>query len=320
MKGGFDNVLLERGMYSVGRNLTDVLESIDPSENYYGTVLDGLDAFSRQLKRFDIKVSGGQSDTVEKFFQSESTRVLFPEFVRRSVKAGMDDNDTLHNIVASTTYIDGYDYRSIAAKHNDGQSVNITTKENLCKLHKRGKMLIASYESLRFQRLSLFSTMLRKIGAHIKNAQLTDAIQTLINGDGNDNPALDIFVTNDFCDTDFLDVPQYMSEFSVDTIITSYGMARKIMAMPEYTSQIHMSGDGVYYLPFNRKLIVSDAVGDRSIVYLDSSAALEMVVAGGLVLDYDKLMDGQFETATISCTAGFSKIYEGAVSCVHYET
>lgn len=31
------------------------LESIDPSENYKGTSLEGLDAFERQLKRFDIR-------------------------------------------------------------------------------------------------------------------------------------------------------------------------------------------------------------------------------------------------------------------------
>ena len=37
------------------------LESIDPSENYKGTSLEGLDAFERQLKRFDIKVSGNMS-------------------------------------------------------------------------------------------------------------------------------------------------------------------------------------------------------------------------------------------------------------------
>ena len=65
----YDNIKLEKGLYSNG-NFTKSLESIDPSENYKGTALEGLDAYQRQLKRFGIKVSGSGSDVVEKFFRS----------------------------------------------------------------------------------------------------------------------------------------------------------------------------------------------------------------------------------------------------------
>ena len=319
MKSNFDNLSLERGMYSSGVNLTKVLEVIDPSENYRGTVLEGLDAFSRQLKRFDIKVSGQSSDTVEKFFQTGSTSVLFPEFVRRSVQAGMDENNMLSNIIASTTYIDGYDYRSISASQSDNQSTKFATKENLCKLHRRGRMLVASYESLRFQRLDLFSTMLRQIGANIKNAQFADAVQTLIDGDGNSNPAKIIIYDRDvFFSTDLLDVIQDMAGFSIHTIIAPFNLARQIIALPEYSAQISFGNDGVYHLPFNIKMIVSKAVDEQSIVCIDEYSALEMVVAGGLTLDYDKLIDRQLERAAISCTAGFSKIYEDATRRLYY--
>ena len=53
----FDNIKLEKGLYASG-NFTKALESIDPSENYKGTSLEGLDAYQRQLKRFGIKVGG----------------------------------------------------------------------------------------------------------------------------------------------------------------------------------------------------------------------------------------------------------------------
>ena len=39
----FDNIKLEKGLYASG-NFTKALESIDPSENYKGTSLEGLDA------------------------------------------------------------------------------------------------------------------------------------------------------------------------------------------------------------------------------------------------------------------------------------
>lgn len=78
----FENITIEKGMYQQkGKTLTDVLETLDPSENYKGTALSNLDAFSRQLKRFDIKVNGSGSDCVEKFFQSSDSAALFPEYV-----------------------------------------------------------------------------------------------------------------------------------------------------------------------------------------------------------------------------------------------
>ena len=69
----FENVRLEKGMYGrSGKSFTRTLEELDPSERYRGTPLEGLDAFQRQLKRFDIHVKGAGSDQVEKF----STKVL----------------------------------------------------------------------------------------------------------------------------------------------------------------------------------------------------------------------------------------------------
>lgn len=65
----YDNLRLEKGMYrEAGRSFAQVLEQEDPSEQYKGTALEGLDAYQRQLKRFDIKVKGPASDVVEKFF------------------------------------------------------------------------------------------------------------------------------------------------------------------------------------------------------------------------------------------------------------
>lgn len=76
----FDNLRLEKGMYNeAGRSFTQVLEREDPSEQYKGTALEGLDAYQRQLKRFDIKVKGAGSDAVEKFFATSQSAVLFPD-------------------------------------------------------------------------------------------------------------------------------------------------------------------------------------------------------------------------------------------------
>ena len=78
----FEHIKLEKGMYHEGgRSFTQVLEKLDPSEQYKGTALEGLDAFQRQLKRFDIKVKGAGSDVVDKFFATTQSSVLFPEYI-----------------------------------------------------------------------------------------------------------------------------------------------------------------------------------------------------------------------------------------------
>ena len=111
---GFDHVKLEKGMYrESGKTFTQVLESLDPSENYKGTALEGTDAFQRQLKRFDIHAKGAYSDPVEKFFRTMDSSVLFPEYIARAVKQGMEENNVLPKITASTTTIDAMDYRSV---------------------------------------------------------------------------------------------------------------------------------------------------------------------------------------------------------------
>ena len=50
-------------------------------------------------------------------------------------------------------------------------------------------MLVASYEAVRYQKLDLFSVTLRQIGAHIARMLLSDGVDVLMNGDGNDNEA-----------------------------------------------------------------------------------------------------------------------------------
>lgn len=43
----FETIKLDKGLYTSQKGFTAELESIDPSENYKGTSLEGLDAFQR---------------------------------------------------------------------------------------------------------------------------------------------------------------------------------------------------------------------------------------------------------------------------------
>ena len=325
----FDNIKLEKGLYASG-NFTKALESIDPSENYKGTSLEGLDAYQRQLKRFGIKVGGAGSDVVDKFFKTSDSAVLFPEYISRAVRQGLEQADILPGIVASTTVFDGLDYRSITSLPTDEEKelkivkegtfipeTSIRTKENLVKLRKRGRTLVASYEAIRFQRLDLFTVTLRQIGAYIARTLLKDAIEVIENGDGNNNPADVLNVANSGTIT-YADLVNFWNEFDpyeLNTIVAEPAIMAEILNMSQFrdaAAGLNFHGTGKEITPLGAKLLKSPAVASGTLIGLDKNSALEMIKTGDVMTEYDKLIDRQLERAVISCTAGFAKIFDGA--------
>lgn len=325
----FDNIKLEKGLYASG-NFTKALESIDPSENYKGTSLEGLDAYQRQLKRFGIKVGGAGSDVVDKFFKTSDSAVLFPEYISRAVRQGLEQADILPGIVASTTVFDGLDYRSITSLPTDEEKelkivkegafipeTSIRTKENLVKLRKRGRTLVASYEAIRFQRLDLFTVTLRQIGAYIARTLLKDAIEVIENGDGNNNPADVLSVANSGTIT-YADLVNFWNEFDpyeLNTIVAEPAIMAEILNMSQFrdaAAGLNFHGTGKEITPLGAKLLKSPAVASGTLIGLDKNSALEMIKTGDVMTEYDKLIDRQLERAVISCTAGFAKIFDGA--------
>lgn len=327
----YENITIEKGMYNPGGyGLTKTLEKLDPSENYKGTSLEGLDAFQRQLKRFDIKVSGAGSDNVEKFFQTSSSAALFPEYISRAVHQGMEQADSLKDIIATTTYIEGMDYRSIASVPTDsekelqivteGNSIpetQVRTQENLVSLKKRGRMLVSSYEALRFQRLDLFTVTLRQIGAYIARSQMKDAISVLINGDGNSNAAETVSAgtSGSLVYSDLVALWGELNPYQLNTIIAPTAMVSSMLNMSQMqdaTAGNTFHSTGKMITPLGANLIHAPSMAAGKVIGLDRNYALEMVIAGDVTTEYDKLIDKQLERAAITCIAGFAKIFRDA--------
>ena len=333
----FDNLRLEKGMYNeAGRTFAQVLEREDPSEQYKGTPLEGLDAYQRQLKRFDIKVKGAGSDVVEKFFSTSQSAVLFPEYIARSVRQGMEEADLLPHITAAVTKFDGMDYRSIASVPEDDQKAlryveegatipqtQVKTQENLVKLHKRGRMLVASYEAIRYQKLDLFSVTLRQIGAHINRMHLEDAIDVLLNGDGNDNPAQEFTVGSDpiggtsgsLTYDDLVDFWAQFDPYEMNTLLVSGDIMRQMLKMDEFQNPmtgLNFQGTGKLATPLGATLLRTSALESGKLIGLDKHYALEMVQGSDVMVEYDKLIDRQLERAAITSISGFAKLFTDA--------
>ena len=327
----YQNINISKDFYKNNEGFSKCLEKLDPSEAYKGTKLAGYDAFQRQLKRFDIKVSGNHSDSLQKFFATSDSAALFPEYVSRAVAQGVEDNKILQEICAAQTQIEGMDYRAIAsdpAWQNEGSPVveeggfipetTIRLKENLIKLRKRGRMMVASYEAIKFQRLDLFTVALRQIGACIGKAQLEDAVHVLIDGDGNGNPAekVSLAAHGELTYKDLLKLWNSFGEYQMNVMLASPDMMLKLLQIPELQNPetgLNFQATGSLSTPLGAKLFVSSAVPEGTIIGLDKRYALEMVSAGGVNVDYGKLIDCQMERAAVTSIAGFSKIFADAV-------
>lgn len=325
----FETIKLDKGLYDTGKGFLTELEKIDPSENYKGTSLEKLDAFERQLKRFDIKIKGAGSDAVEKFFATTDSAVLFPEYVSRAVRQGIEEANNLDSIIATRTNINGFDYRTIASVPTneekalkdvaEGAAIPETvvhTQDNLVTLKKRGRMLVASYEAIRFQRLDLFTVTLRQIGAYIARTQFKDAVEVLINGDGNNNPASEISPATDGTITyeDLITLWNSFSPYEMNTLIASPDITAKLLTMPEFRDApagLNFHGKGTMITPLGAKLIKSNDI-NSTLIGLDKNCALEMVTAGGVMTEFDKLIDRQLERAAITQISGFAKIFADA--------
>ena len=339
---GYDNLKLEKGMYrQSGKSFTQVLESLDPSENYRGTALEGTDAFQRQLKRFGIRAKGDGSSPVEKFFATMDSAVLFPEYIARTVRQGMEENNILPDIVATTTMIDAMDYRSIYSNPTDedkalqdveeGAAIpetEVKTKDHLVSLTKRGRMLVASYEAIRFQKLDLFGVMLRQIGAHIQKQQVADAVKVLIQGDGNGNSAVQYTVgTSPISGTkgslqygQLVEFWGQFDPFTMNTILCNTATMTNLLKIPELQNPmtgLNFQGTGKFATPLGAQLHRTSAVADGVIIGLDKNYALELVRAGDVLVEYDKLIDRQLERAAITSISGFGKICDGAAAVLN---
>ena len=312
----YDSIRLEKGLYC-GGSLTSALEKEDPSAQYKGTALDGLDAFERQLKRFGIRVSGAGSDTVEKFFQTSDSSVLFPEYVARAVRRGMEQADILPRIVAATTVTDSADYRTITSDPDEDKKelrdvaegafipeTKISVKSNLVTLNKRGRMLTASYEAIRRQRLDLFTVTLRQIGAYIARAQLKDAVDVLVNGDGNNNsaPVTNTAASGTLAYSDLTAFFGSFDPYELNALIVPSDVMQTVLNMSEFrdaAAGLNFHATGRMITPMGAELIRAGCAPSGKIIGIDRSCALEMVKCGDITTEYDKLIDRQLERAAV---------------------
>ena len=309
----YKDLKLEKGMYHItGKSFSEVLESMDPSGGYAETPLAGLDAYERQLKRFDIHVSGSHCDRVEKFFSTTDSAVLFPEFIRRAIRSGMEQS-VLSDLVAVHTLSPGGEYQPAVLTDTAAYSTKTTQGNALptasyleavttTRLNKFGRSIHASYEAIRRQRLDAFSAVLRAVGVRLANALLGQSILSMKDNNGS---SIDTAAEGVLTYADLTKLYGEFSDFDMTTVLASPAAAAKIMGMEQMPSTI--------LLPFGAQLRKCAGMSSEYLIGLDKRFALEMITTDDLLLETDKLIDSQLDVITVSIRVAFRVMLNEAV-------
>lgn len=322
----FDNVRLEKGLYNLaGKTFLDVLEEQDPSENYIGTPMEKLDAFERQLKRFDIKLNGKHCDKVEKFFTTTETAILFPEYIKRCVIQGIEDSH-FEDLIAVKTIINGTSYRGTYIEDNSGYDTtnpgvalpdaNIYENWSSEILTKMGRVINAPYEVVRQQNLNIFSVQLRIIGRRLGKALYSKVLSTIGSHSASVN-ANSSTLTYD----DLLNLYSQFTEYDMNVIVASPAICAKILSLSEVKDCCcTQTVDNGILLPFGAKLIKSTSVSNNSIYAIDKNFAIEYVTSTELFMETDNIINRQLDCLSVTTEYLFRCIESSAMKTLTIPT
>lgn len=333
-KSSLKKLGLEAGMYREAkeRNMTfsDLLEEMDPSEQYEGC---GLSAFERQLAVRDLQVSGSGAVTLEEWYNNPESRVLFPEFIQQQVRIGMlMGRYTLRDedLIATTTTIDSGTYQSsrvdetqdvsagITGQGADFPVISLTVGDATIKLKKHGLVIKQTYEHIRRLRANKMAVFLQLVGLRMMLDKTEDAVSVLINGDGNSNSA-PVDTLGEISYNNFIRFLAEFESYELNTFAADKEGWISILTVPEFKdSRIAQSfiNTGVPMDPFGSAVKRHDPESEiltGKILGVNRANALERIEeANANLVESDKLITSQWDKIAISQVVGYARIITNA--------
>jgi len=349
---------LYKEAYSKGLTFSQFLETQDPSSQYVGADawLGQLDAFERQMFAAGIRTKTDESkglyaDTVDKFFLgTSSSDVLFPEFINRVARQAMTAPDILNELVAIKTPIQGNAYKtfyvdlSTSAKQKkrvaEGAEIPTTTitgHTHAITLQKKGRAIDASYEFIRRMRIDMLTLLIEGILQQTGVDLAEDAVNVLVNGDGNSNTAATNYnltalggKVNDGIDWgSWLKFRLKFYPYQGRTAIVDETQLIKVLgiqppnvdplALLAQINGVNQVGGGVTLAPslFSKPMrcvYLPSSTIENKVLVIDPKFALEQVTEiGADIVETDRMIKTQFETIVLSQVTGFAVLFPDCV-------
>lgn len=337
----FKKIKLEKEMYQElerqGLTFSDILEKEDPSANYP----DGTpDAFVRQLVAYDIKIKGRHVSLIEDFYKTTESRVLFPEFINRNLLIGLNlgkNEATIEDVVSTTTVIDSESYRGIEADFTNSDleasrvaegstfpRVYLKTKDKTITLQKVGYRFDSTYEVIKEIKVNVFANLIQLMGFKLGRRLTYEALMTLLNGDGNSNPAgaVSSSTSGNINFADLLDLQMAITNFESEVLIGNKNTIKKLLLIPEFRDPLigaKFLTEGQFTTPFGNVIKVNPLFPDNKVLAFNKKAGVEMLEQKSMSLvESDKIIDKQIEQTVFSKIVGFNKLFTDSAYVLNY--
>lgn len=309
-----------------GMTLSELLEcdEYDPSAPN-----SPLDAFERQLVMSGVRLGGKTPTTVEQFYQQAPS--LLPEFMLREIKKGQAMRPDLGRLVASTTTIASNSYTPffVDTDNSDRFSLRpigegaevpqliVTEQNHPVNVADYGLALKTSYKALRYRTTAQFRVLLWYIGFKIQTDKIGLLVNTIVNGDGNNNAAS--VINSDEAGVlsydDLISLWSSFSPFEMNTIICHRDKLKAVLTMEEFKDPMagyRFQNTGQLFSPLGSTLVRCDEVSSDYVIGLDNRFAVEEVITQPLMIEYDKVIEQRFEEAVISESVTYARILKQA--------
>ncbi len=305
-----------------GLSLSELLELDEYDPTMPGSPMN---AFERQLALAGIRLGGKTPTTVEQFFQQAPS--LLPEFMRREIRKGQAMRPELSRLVANTTTVASNTYTPFFIDTSDSSKFSlrpvgegaqvpqllVTEQNHAVKVNDYGLALKTSYKALRYRTTSQFRVLLWYIGFRLQTDKIAMLVDTIINGDGNNNTAtvINSATSGTIVYDDLVSLWSQFAPFEMNTLIGHVNQMKDILTLSEFKDPMagyRFQNTGDLFSPLGSSLVRSDEVPTDYLIGLDSRFAVEEIITQPLTVEYDKIIDQRFEEAVITESVTYAKV------------
>jgi hypothetical protein len=180
-----------------------------------------------------------------------------------------------------------------------------------------GLSLAISYRALRYRSMAQFKVLLWYVGFRLAADKIGLLVNTIINGDGNANPAtvINTALTGTLAYADLVSFWNEFYPFELNTLVMSKEKLKTVLTLAEFKDPMagfRFQKTGELVTPLGTKLIRSDDVPADLLLGLDNRFAVEEVVSQPLMVEFDKVIDQRLEEAVVSEAVAYAKVVKEA--------
>jgi hypothetical protein len=287
------------------------------------------------MKELGAPSRGPYAPTVEKAFTVTAIQAVFPIWYDSQIVEGVLANPLLPRLVAETLQITSGTADHVVMNEQTWErtmgeigewtrfpELSISATNAPIKTRKWGGILKASDEAVRRARLPIFARGLARIGMQLAN-DLTDfALDVLLSGDGNAGTPLsgagDIYTVPVSGAPVYGDIVAQKMLFSIgyepNIMIATRESITDILNMPQYQDQtmgVNSQVTGNLPMVLGMDLLRWDSLASSnwstaSTLMVDTQNALVQYSEGGIMTDFNRVVNGQWSEVATSIQTGFA--------------